>query len=53
MVHYVYSASYAPAAETGVHPLDPDVAVAWPLPPQYLSLSRQSPTWLNGLKGAA
>lgn len=53
MVHYVYSASYAPAAETGVHPLDPDVAVAWPLPPQYLSLSRQSPPWLNGLKGAA
>ncbi|MCG3774007.1 MAG: dTDP-4-dehydrorhamnose 3-epimerase [Nitrospira sp.] len=46
MVHYVHSASFAPAAEIGVHPLDPDVAVAWPLPPQYLSLRDQSLPWL-------
>lgn len=42
VVHYVHSASYAPDAEQGVHPLDPDIAVAWPLPPQYLSSRDQS-----------
>ena len=46
IVHYVHSAAYAPNAETGVHPLDPDVSVAWPLPPQYLSLRDQSLPWL-------
>ena len=49
MVHYVHSNAYAPSAETGVHPLDPDVAVAWPLPPQYLSLRDQSLPWLVDL----
>jgi dTDP-4-dehydrorhamnose 3,5-epimerase len=49
MVHYVHSAAYAPSAETGVHPLDPDVAVAWPLPPQYLSQRDQSLPWLADL----
>ncbi len=53
LVHYVHSAAYAPAAEAGVHPLDPDVAFAWPLPPQYLSLRDKSLRWLADLKGAA
>jgi len=46
VVHYVHSAPYAPAAEAGVHPLDPDVAIAWPLTPQYLSRRDQSLPWL-------
>ena len=49
IVHYVHSAAYAPSAETGVHPLDRDVAVAWPLPPQYLSKRDQSLPWLADL----
>lgn len=28
---YVHTAAYDPAAERGVHPLDPRVAIAWPL----------------------
>ena len=42
MVNYVHSVAYAPSAETGVRPLDPDVAVAWLLPPKYLSQRDQS-----------
>ena len=49
IVHYVHSAAYAPSTETGVHPLDPDVAVAWPLPPKYLSQRDQSLPWLADL----
>lgn len=29
---YCHSAAYAPAAEAGVNPCDPDLAIAWPLP---------------------
>src|SRR4051812_25753964 len=29
---YCHSAAYAPHAEAGLHPQDPAVAVAWPLP---------------------
>jgi dTDP-4-dehydrorhamnose 3,5-epimerase len=49
IVHYVHAAAYAPNAESGVHPLDPDVAVAWPLPPRYLSQRDQSLPWLADL----
>jgi dTDP-4-dehydrorhamnose 3,5-epimerase len=42
IVHYVHSVAYAPTAEAGVHPLDSDLGVPWPLPPQYLSLRDQS-----------
>ena len=49
IVHYVHSAVYDPRAEAGVHPLDPDVAVAWPLPPKYLSQRDQSLPWLADL----
>ena len=34
---YVHSAAHAPAHEGGVHPLDPRLAIAWPLPVQHLS----------------
>ena len=51
VVHYVHSAAYAPSAEMGVHPLDPDVAVAWPLPPKYLSQRDRSLPWLADFGG--
>lgn len=34
---YVHTASHDPATERGIHPLDPMVAVAWPLAVKYLS----------------
>ena len=34
---YFHTAAYDPAAERGLHPLDPRVAVAWPLPIGHLS----------------
>lgn len=34
---YLHTAAYDPAAERGVHPLDPRVAIAWPLPVEGLS----------------
>lgn len=32
VVHYVHSAAYDPALEVGVDALDPELAIAWPLP---------------------
>jgi len=37
VVHYVHSAAYAPSAEVGVDALDPEIAIAWPLPPESRS----------------
>lgn len=34
---YCHSAPYAPAAEGGVHPLDPALGISWPLPVVALS----------------
>ena len=34
---YCHSAAYAPAAEAGLNPLDPRLAIAWPLPMGPLS----------------
>lgn len=34
---YCHSAAYAPQAEAGLHPQDPRLAIAWPLPVQHLS----------------
>jgi dTDP-4-dehydrorhamnose 3,5-epimerase len=34
---YLHTAAYDPAAEGGVHPLDPRLAIAWPLPVGHLS----------------
>jgi dTDP-4-dehydrorhamnose 3,5-epimerase len=36
-VLYFHTAAYDPEAERGVHPLDPRVAIAWPLPVEQLS----------------
>jgi dTDP-4-dehydrorhamnose 3,5-epimerase len=36
-VLYLHTASYDPGAERGVHPQDPLVAIAWPLPVEHLS----------------
>jgi len=30
MVIYLCSTAYAPGREHGVHPLDPDIGIAWP-----------------------
>lgn len=34
---YCHSAAHVPAAEAGLNPLDPLLAIAWPLPPGRLS----------------
>lgn len=34
---YFSTAAYDPPAERGIHPLDPRVAIAWPLPVEHLS----------------
>ena len=34
---YCHSAGYAPGAESGLHPLDPRLAIDWPLPVAELS----------------
>ena len=34
---YFHTAAYNPTAERGVHPLDPRVAIVWPLAIEYLS----------------
>jgi len=34
---YLHSTAYAPAAEGGLHPQDPRLAIAWPLPVRGLS----------------
>jgi dTDP-4-dehydrorhamnose 3,5-epimerase len=34
---YCHSAAYASEAEAGLHPLDPRLAIAWPLPVEQLS----------------
>ena len=36
-VLYFATAAYDPTAERGLHPLDPRVAIAWPLPVEQLS----------------
>lgn len=34
---YCHSAAYAPEAEAGLHPQDPSLGIAWPLPVEHLS----------------
>jgi len=34
---YIHTALHMPGAERGLHPIDPDVAIAWPLEPTELS----------------
>lgn len=35
---YCHSAAYSPGAEAGLHPLDPHLAIPWPLPVSELSV---------------
>ena len=44
---YLHSAAYAPEAEAGLHPLDPRLAIAWPLPVAELSPRDRSHAWLT------
>ncbi|MCM2678950.1 dTDP-4-dehydrorhamnose 3,5-epimerase family protein [Echinimonas agarilytica] len=37
LMMYLNSTDYAPDLESGIHPLDPSIAVAWPLPVTELS----------------
>jgi dTDP-4-dehydrorhamnose 3,5-epimerase len=39
---YVTTAPHDPAAERGLHPLDPRVGVAWPMPVEHLSARDQN-----------
>ena len=49
---YVHNAPYRPSVEDGVHPLDPALAIAWPLPVIELSERDRSWPWLvNGPGG--
>lgn len=34
---YLHTAAYDPAAERGLHPQDPRLSIAWPLPVEHLS----------------
>jgi len=36
-LHYCHSHRYSPGHEGGVSPLDPDLAIAWPLPIAHMS----------------
>jgi dTDP-4-dehydrorhamnose 3,5-epimerase len=44
---YVTTAAYDPDAERGIHPLDPRVAVDWPLPVEHLSARDQAHPFLD------
>jgi dTDP-4-dehydrorhamnose 3,5-epimerase len=44
---YCHSAAYAPQAEAGIHPLEPRLAIAWPLPVSDLSPRDASHAWLT------
>ena len=47
VINYMVSQQYTPEYEDGIHPLDPDLNVQWPLPPNLISKKDQS---LKGLK---
>ena len=36
-VAYLCSSTYRPGHEHGIHPLDPDIGIAWPVPAPLLS----------------
>lgn len=44
---YLHSAAYAPQCEGGVHPLDPRLAIPWPLPIAAMSDKDSQRVWLD------
>ncbi|MCI5066977.1 dTDP-4-dehydrorhamnose 3,5-epimerase family protein [Acidovorax sp.] len=44
---YCHSAAYVPAAEAGLHPADPRLSIAWPLPVGHLSPRDAGQAWLT------
>jgi dTDP-4-dehydrorhamnose 3,5-epimerase len=44
---YAHSAPHVPHAEGGLSPLDPDLAITWPLPVERLSSRDASHPWLG------
>ncbi|MDH2431288.1 dTDP-4-dehydrorhamnose 3,5-epimerase family protein [Pokkaliibacter sp. MBI-7] len=49
---YCHSAPYMPEAEAGLHPLDPRLAISWPLAPHSLSArDQQHPMLEQGFTG--
>jgi dTDP-4-dehydrorhamnose 3,5-epimerase len=44
---YCHSTHYLPQAEAGVHPLDPRLAIPWPLPPGALSQRDAGQAWID------
>lgn len=51
---YFTTSAYSPPLEQGIHPLDPRVAVAWPLPVEHLSDRDAGHPWLDaGFTGVA
>lgn len=44
---YLHDAFYAPASEGGIHPLDPRLAIAWPLPAGEMSERDRTRPMLN------
>jgi dTDP-4-dehydrorhamnose 3,5-epimerase len=51
---YFHSAAYSSESEGGIHPLDPMIGIAWPLPVIEMSpRDRSHPALENGFQGLA
>jgi dTDP-4-dehydrorhamnose 3,5-epimerase len=44
---YCHSAAYTPGVEAGLHPLDPRLAIDWPLPSGEMSMRDQAHSFIN------
>ena len=44
---YLHTAPYTPSLEGGVQPIDPMLAITWPLPMQDLSARDREHPWLT------
>ncbi|MGZ8261281.1 MAG: dTDP-4-dehydrorhamnose 3,5-epimerase family protein [Caldimonas sp.] len=44
---YLHSAAHAPDAEAGLHPLDPRLAICWPLPVEAMSARDHGHPWIG------
>ncbi len=50
---YFHTAAWAAEAEAGLHPLDPALAIGWPLPVAGMSARDQNRPWLAAAPAAA